>query len=262
MFRRLSTVLLCTLALVMPAGMAQAAPAKPVITTPRQMAEVVEGDVLHIRVRIPAAKSARKATLESFDKSTYSPFAGWEPVKSVAVRGRKKLTFKITAQHENTKRFRVRIETKAGRSKPSKPVAIKVWRWIPLREFSPYQQTSGTGTGEGSIAGRRYAAWGGFTYSSARSWESRYTPGRNCKMFRGLAGLADTSADGTSGAVTLSADEQPLWTSPVLTPGVAYPFEVALNLPYRMSLAAANTSAPELRAYPLIGNPELLCTGI
>src|SRR5690606_23555237 len=122
---------------------------------------------------------------------------------------------------------------KNGRSKSSKAVAVKVWRWIPLREFSSYQETSLTGTSEQSIAGRRMPAWGARYMVSGRSWESRYTSGRNCKAFRGIAGLGDASADGTTGTTSLFADDQALWMSPVLTPGAAHPFEVPMNRPYR-----------------------------
>lgn len=262
MFRRLFLILASVLALTVQATTAHAAPPRPVVTAPKSTSEVLEGDVVQVRARIVGAREAKKATLERLVVPAYFSSPTWESVKTVSVRGRGRISFRVTAQQENGEKFRVRVEMKNGRSKASKAIAVKVWRWIPLREFSPYQETSGTGTGEGSIAGRQYAAWGGYAWSSARSWEGRYTPGRNCRALRGVAGLADTSADATTGSVAVIADEQALWSSPVLTPGAAYPFEVPLNLPYRMALLATNTSAPDLKAFPLIGDPELLCSGM
>jgi hypothetical protein len=38
--------------------------------------------------------------------------------------------------------------------------------------------------------------------------------------------------------------------------------EVKLDMPYRLSITAAETSSSDLRVYPAIGTPELLCTGL
>ena len=105
-------------------------------------------------------------------------------------------------------------------------------------------------------------AWGAQYTIAASSWESRYTPGRNCKAFRGIAGLSDTSADGATGAVAVSADEQLLWSSTVLTPGATQAFEIAMDRPYRVALTATNTVAPDVKSFPLIGDPQLLCSGL
>jgi hypothetical protein len=227
--------------------------------------EVVEGDVIRVVAKVPAARTAKRVTLERLALPVYEGLGSptWEEVKSSAVRGRARIKFKSIAQQPNVEKLRVRVQYQdRRRAVVSKPVQIEVWSWVQLREFPAYQYTSGLRLGEASISGRTYEAWTPETWSSARSWESRHTPGRNCRAFRGTAGLIDASADGSSGTIQFFADEAPAWTSPALTPGVAVPFEVSLNLPYRFALLATNTSAATVKAFPAIGDSELLCTGL
>lgn len=221
--------------------------------------------MIRVVARVPAAHTAKRVTLERLEFPVYEGLGSptWEVVKSSAVGGRARIKFKSVAQQPNVEKFRVRVQYRdRRRAIVSKPVRIEVWSWVQLREFAAYQDTPGVRLGAAPIAGRMYEAWGPETYYPARSWESRHTPGRNCRAFRGVAGLNDASADGSTGSVQLFADETPVWTSPALTPGVAVPFEVSLNLPYRFALLATNTSAATVKAFPAIGDPELLCTGI
>lgn len=244
---------------------ATAATERPRVIVSGGASQVVEGDVIRVVARVPAAHTAKRVTLERLEMPVYEGLGSptWEVVKSSAVGGRARIKFKSVAQQPNVEKFRVRVQYRdRRRAIVSKPVRIEVWSWVQLREFPAYQYTSGLRFGEASISGRTYAAWTPEAWSSARSWESRHTPGRNCRAFRGVAGLNDASADGSTGSVQLFADETPVWTSPALTPGVAVPFEVSLNLPYRFALIATNTSAATLKAFPAIGDPELLCTGL
>ena len=244
---------------------ASAATDRPRVTVSGGASTVVEGDVIRVVAKVPAARTAKRVTLERLAMPVYEGLGSptWEIVKSSAVRGRARIKFKSIAQQPNLERLRVRVQYRDHRRAiVSKPVRIEVWSWVQLREFPAYQETLGAGTAELPIAGRTYTAWGAIYGSSLRSWESRYTPGRNCKVFRGVAGLVDTSADGSTGTIQLFADEAPAWTSPALTPGAAVPFEVSLNLPYRFALLATNTSAATVKAFPAIGDPELLCTGL
>ena len=238
---------------------------RPKVAVSKADREVVEGDVSRVVARIPAARTAKPVTLERLAMPLIDGIGSprWEAVKSIGVRGRSRITFRSTAQQRDFEKLRVRVQYKGSlRTKPSRPVKIQVWSWVPLREFPAYYATTGAVLGEAAIAGRTYHAWGAAYWSSAPSWESRHTPGRNCKALRGTAGLTDLSADGSTATIQLFADDEPVWTSPILTPGTARPFEVSLDLPYRVALLATNTSATGVRSYPAIGDPELLCTGL
>lgn len=265
MVAALASVMLALVSGSLVQSTASAATERPRVIVSGGASQVVEGDVIRVVARVPAAHTAKRVTLERLEMPAYEGIGSptWEVVKSSAVRDRPRIKFKSIAQQPNVEKLRVRVQYRdRRRARVSKPARIEVWSWVQLREFPAYQYTSGLRFGEASISGRAYEAWTPETWSSARSWESRHTPGRNCRAFRGTAGLIDVSADGSAGAIQLFADEAPVWTSPTLTPGVAVPFEVSLNLPYRFALLATNTSAATLKAFPAIGDPELLCTGL
>jgi hypothetical protein len=162
----------------------------------------------------------------------------------------------------NRERFRARVTYAVGKPAVSKPVRVIVWRWIPLSDYAPYYSTSGAQFGEATLNGRRYKAWGASAFSSARSWEARFTPGRHCKAFRGVLAVADISEDGSSGTIAFTADDVPVYSSPVLTPGMDVSVNVRLSAPYRFGIQAANTSAEGVKSWPVIGDPALLCTGV
>jgi hypothetical protein len=137
-----------------------------------------------------------------------------------------------------------------------------VWRWIPLSDYPPYYQTSSVGFGQVTINGTAYDGWGPRTYSHVGPWESKYTPGRNCKSFRGVIGLSDISDDGSSGVVKVTVEDAVVYQSPTLTPGMDVPLTLPIALPYRFGLQAFDTSTGVIESWPAIGDPALLCTGV
>lgn len=78
----------------------------------------------------------------------------------------------------------------------------------------------------------------------------------------GILGVDDQSDDGSSGAIAITADDVSIYESPALTPGMSVKIQVPLALPYRFGLRATDTSPDGVDAYPVIGDPALLCTGI
>lgn len=222
--------------------------------------EVVEGDRLVLTVNVPRAASAATVTVERYGLDGLNR-PEWQKVASRKATA--KAQFKVTVTDKNKATYRAVVKYR-GVAKPvvSKPVAIKVWRWVPLDDFSRYYTTGGTGFGTATLSGRTYNAWGTYTFARSGAHEDRFTPGRNCKAFKGLAGVTDLSDDASSGSVTVYADDAPVWQSPSLTPGMTVPFEVPLAVPYRLGIVAANTSAEGVKAYAAIGDPVLLCTNL
>lgn len=146
----------------------------------------------------------------------------------------------------------------------SRPTKLTVWRWIELEEFTPYFETSSIiGYGQDVMNGDAYASWGlPYTISTPRAWESRVTPGRNCTEFRAVLGLSDRSDDSSSGVISFTSDDATIYQSPPLSPGTTMSVALDLASPYRFGMAATNTSADNVRAYPLVGNGAFYCTGI
>lgn len=245
-----------------------ASAAKPALTASAK--DVEEGDRYTLTATIKSASTATQATLEKWRPSLYGWDApAWVSVKTVNVAKRGKVPFKVVATDENAERYRVAVTYK-NTTKPavSKPVAVTVWRWIPLSEYDPYYETGGAVFGTTTINGHAYSGWGAASYSHTGAWESRFTPGRHCKSFQAVLGLGDISADDSSGSITLTADDEPIYTSPALTPGMSVPVTLDLATPYRFGIQlfgttpGGTTGRDEVEAWPVLGEPAFLCTGV
>ncbi|NHC25079.1 hypothetical protein G6553_18080 [Nocardioides sp. IC4_145] len=222
--------------------------------------EVNEGDRYRLTATIKSPARAGNLTLQKLDVPLYYGEPSWEDVKTVGVRGRRQITFKAIATALNVERYRAVVSYKEAKTVKSRPSSTKVWRWTPLREYTPYYETSGLLFSNFTINGFRYSGWG--PYTRAAAWEARFTPGRHCKALRGILGLSDSSADGSSGVVSVTADDVPVFQSSSLAPGMDEPVMVPLPLPYRTGLQLVNTSPEGLNAWPAVGDPALLCSGV
>lgn len=221
--------------------------------------EVNEGDRLTVRVKVKSPKRARRVILQRWNVPLYYGSPTWKDVSSAKARGRRNVNFTRVTVGPDSERYRARVLYKKAKPARSAAKQVKVWRWISLRSFTAYYSTVGAAFTQQSLNGREYSTWGGW-FGAYRSWEAKFTPGRNCKGFRGIVALADHSDDGAVGAVVLSADDEVIYQSPVLTPGMQATMEVAMTTPYRIWLQALNTSDEGVRAYPNIGDPALLCS--
>lgn len=225
--------------------------------------QVEEGRRYRLTATIKSPARASRIRLLKWTPPWYVGDTGeWEPVRGARVRGRRLVTFTVVATGLNTERHRVSVAYRNGRTVQSKPVSVKVWRWIPLSDYDPYYETSGTSFGEAMINGHRYKAWGASAYSNAGAWEARFTPGRHCKAFRGVLGVADMSADGSSAEITFLADDQVVFGSAALVPGMAVRVQKAIALPYRFAIQLTDTSPEGAQSWPVIGDPAFLCTGV
>ena len=244
-----------------PVEVRPASPSIPKAVVKATNSAVAEGDRLTLRVRVPKAGRAKRVVLQERRIDVLGN-PQWDDVDSKRARARLKFRHTVTATNESAYRVAVTYE---GRVKPvlSRASRVTVWRWIPLREFAPYFETSGASYSQANLSGAAYATWGPYVWASSyRSWEARVTPGRNCTQFRAVLGLADTSDDGSTGTISFTADDALVYQSPTLTPGMTVPLALDLPTPYRFGMSAANTSADRVKAFPMVGNGEFYCTGI
>lgn len=241
------------------AGSARAAGVR--VVTSVNVAEVTVGDGAVVRVKVPQARKASRVTLQEFGVNKYGTPA-WVVVKTV--KAKKVNTFGVTVKAINTAKYRALVAYK-GVKKPVKSnvATVMVWRWVALGAFEAYADTGGTAFTNVDIAGQSYfPAWIGANGLGGGVWEEKFTLGRHCKAFKGVAGVSDDSDDGSSATVVITADDVPVYQSPVLTPGTAVPFEVPLAMPYRFAVKGTDTSAQYVDAFPAVGHPSLLCTGV
>lgn len=245
--------------LASPPGAAASTAAKPILTAPES---VVEGDRYEVTVKVPRAATAVRVRLQRWTKDVLGN-AAWVTVAVRKVRGKARQAFRAVAGEADSDRYRARVEYATGKPVMSTPDSVTVWHWTDLFEFERYYATAGIypfGTTV-SINGNAYR--GLMTYGSHTSHEVRFTTGRKCRAVRGVLGLSDGSADGSSASISLVADETTTpFTSGTLTPGMAQPFEMALDLPYRLAVRMQSSAPAGGRAYPAVGAPELLCTGL
>lgn len=231
------------------------------LTAPR---EVTEGDRFTIRIGLTRPTKVRRVHIQHRVTDIFRD-SSWQTVKKLRVQDRKKLTYRAVAGQTDRDRYRVVLQPKAGRSIASKAVSVKVWHWYPLSTFDSYYSTAGVmdySFTQFAMNGRTYVgSW--YSNGTYSSWESRYTLGRHCRTVRGVFGVTDSSADGSTATVQiLSEGEEAAYTSPTLVPGAVATKVIALASPYRISILGTNTSAGGLLAYPAAGDLQFLCSGL
>lgn len=224
---------------------------------------VTEGARIAVRVRVAHPRRATTVRLQEWQQDIYGA-SSWVTVRSRPVKGTSRHVFKVVATAKNFEKYRSQVSYRGGGTAASRARRVTVWRWISLMAYQPYYQTNGvilTPYLSFSINGNEYLGWR--ADGSASSWESRYTPGRHCKAFRGVLGVTDSSADGSTATIRFGTPaHSAIYTSPTLSPGMQTKINIALNRPYRFLIHADNTSPSGTGVYPAIGDPALLCTGV
>lgn len=226
--------------------------------------EVTEGDRYRIRIKVKTPSRFRRADVQQRVTNIFGD-ASWASVKKLRIGNRRTFTYRAVASDTDRETYRVVLKPITGRPIRSKPITVNVWHWYPLTAFDSYYATEGVADYAGnqfSMSGRSYiGSW--YTYGTARSWESRYTLGRNCRAMSGTFGVTDKSADGSSATLQVLAEgTTPVYTSPALAPGLVDTQTLPLGTPYRIGIIGTNTSAEKVLAYPGVGDLRFLCTGL
>ena len=242
-------------------------PHRPSLTA--STTQVEEGNRVLLSAAVNAPRRAARISLQKWNVPLYYGDPSWQTVTTARVNGRRNIRFSRTVAGPNSERYRVAVTYKRIK-KPvnSTPVLVTVWRWIPLSAYQPYYETGGAYFGTTTINGRAYTGWGPATFSHVGSWGSRFTPGRHCNAFKAVLGVADISSDGSSGRIAFTADDKPIYISPVLTPGMSAYVKVPLANPYRFGIQVTDTtpggttSRDAVESWPVLGEPAFLCTGV
>jgi hypothetical protein len=221
--------------------------------------DVTQGDKYDVVVRVGSPRLAK--TLQIQMRTTdYFGTQEWTQVKTVRIAGKAKHAVTLVATGVGKQRFRALAAYREGKPQSSPAFGMTVWQWTDLHAIPSYYETGGIYPeyGQFGMNGDQYRGW--FTYVDYGMWESRYTPGRNCKAFRGVFGVTDDSSDGSSAEFTLLAEEgDVVYQSPSLVPGAVETVQFDVARPYRFAIQARDTSPEGAVSYPAIGNPEFLC---
>lgn len=233
------------------------------VTVVQRPKQATEGQRAGITVKVASPAQAKIVRIETRSEDIFGN-PEWTTLKRALVRGRPKVRLPVTVTGVNTQVFRAVAIYKDRKTVASMPFTVIVWRWIDLHNFDSYYSTPGVYDSQYlafPMNGHQYVGWQ--TYGDYGSWETRYTLGRHCRRMQGTFGVHDESPDGSSAVITLLADDQPLFESTTLTPGSVQVVSRTMPLAYRIAIFAQSTSEePDSPAYPAIGAPQFLCTGL
>lgn len=238
---------------------------KPAVVAPN---DVVEGDAYGVRVKVPRSGAATKVELQRRGEDIWGGTT-WTKVRAWKVRnGKGTRTVSLTADEEASSTLRAIVRYR-DRKKPvaSSSSTVRYWHWYALDRFQAYARV-GYVADHGYLSyGMNGALWKG--WNSSGGGESRYTLGRNCSRFKGHVGLGDDSADTASGVISFELIDSAnsttsIYTSPTLTPGMAVPVDLALDLPYRFGIKGTSTTAAGPDGRPprttlVVGGASFLC---
>lgn len=247
---------------VVSTGAVASSAALPVVEVVKKPQSVTLGARFAVTVKVGAARQAGRLRIQTQTEDVFGN-KQWTTVKVRRVNAQARHKVQLMATEPNVQRYRSTVRYRDGKTVASKAFAVTVWQWVDLSRFDAYYATAGISGHQYSqfpMNGDQYIGW--FTYLDKGMWEARYTTGRNCKAFRGTFGVTDHSADGSSGRFTLLADDVAVYDSPTLVPGVVEEARVNLAKPYRFSIQARDSSPEGVLAWPAIGGPQFLCTGL
>ncbi|MBC2933063.1 hypothetical protein [Nocardioides sp. zg-1228] len=234
---------------------AQAAPAAAYKVTAKANIEVAvaKEDTVKVRGRVTPKAAGQKVVLQQRvgKKKT------WKVTGNVKVKNNGTYLLKDTPSTPGPREYRVLKPASNGIAKGfSKPVAVEVYKWEKLayRTSGPRVNLDATGV----LIGADYFGQSLATTTSGEPASVEYTLGRKCTALRATYALTDSSATGSSGAVTVSADGAVLATHPLAVGTVVADEVLDLSGVFRLKIDLSTTATPV--AVAAVATPEVLCT--
>ena len=182
----------------------------------------------------------------------------WKTIGHALLSSTSKFKFKDKVGSVRERKYRVvkpAGPNRAAGHSPSLKVTVFGWRDLTSLEPATYA----------NLAETTYVDIGGVHYpSSLRSYyfgpqspnvSIEYNLNRDCKSFRGTAGLDDHSPTASSALVGLATDGTPRWSG---TFGLAQSAPVAFDVThvFRLTVGAVNSGG----AIGAVGTPQVLCS--
>jgi len=234
---------------------AQAAPAKAYKVTAKANIEVAvaKEDTVKVRGRVTPRAAGQKVVLQQRvgNKKT------WKVTGNARVKGNGTYLLKDKPSTPGSREYRVLKPASSGIAKGfSKPVAVEVYKWEKLayRTSGPRVNLDSTGV----LIGADYYGQSLATTTSGEPSSVEYTLGRKCSALRATYALTDSSATGSSGAVTVTADGAVLATHPLAVGTVVADEVLDLSGVFRLKIDLSTTATPA--AVAAVATPEVLCT--
>lgn len=233
----------------------QAAPERAYQVTAKANLDVAvaKEDTVKVRGRVTPRAAGEKVVLQQRVGNKVK----WTVTGNAKIRRNGTYVLKDKPSTPGAREYRVLKPGSRGITKGySKPVSVQVYRWEklinrasgPSVNLAPAHVVIGTEDYPQSLA----------TTTSGTPSSIEYTLGRKCTDLRATYALTDSSATGSSGAVTVTADGVVL-ASHSLAVGTIVADEVLdVTDVFRLKLDLSTTATPA--AVAAVGTPEVLCT--
>ena len=242
------------LALAMPTqAVAAKAPAYTVTAKANIDTAVAKEDTVKVRGRVTPKAAGEKVVLQQRvgNKKT------WKATGSAKIRRNGTYVLKDTPSTQGPREYRVLKPASDGIRKGfSEALAVEVYKWEKLiyRLSGPRVNVEPTGV----LIGTDYFGQSLATTNSGTPSSVEYTLGRECTDLRATYALTDSSATGSSGAVTVTADGAVLASHPLAVGTVIEDEVIDVSNVFRLKLDLSTSATPV--AIAAVATPEVLCT--
>ncbi|MCP3422714.1 hypothetical protein [Nocardioides pinisoli] len=235
----------------------QAAPAKArtyKVTAKANMdVAIAKEDVIKVRGRVKPKAAGQKVFLEQRVGNKKK----WVRTGNAKVKGNGTYVLKDKPTTPGAREYRVLKPGKGGIKKGySKSVQVQVYRWEKLinRPSGPSVNLEPAGV----LIGAEYYGQSLATTVSGTPSSIEYTLGRKCTDLRATYALTDSSATGSSGAATVTADGAVLAVHSLAVGTVVADEVLDVSDVFRLKFDLSTTATPA--AVAAVATPEVLCT--
>jgi hypothetical protein len=250
-----ATVALTAGSLALTAAPTQAAPARAYKVTAKANIEVAvaKEDTVKVRGRVTPKAAGEKVILQQRVGNKKK----WNVTGDAKIRANGTYVLKDKPSTPGSREYRVLKPGSRGITKGySNPVQVQVYRWEKLinRASGPSVNLGPAGV----MIGAEYYGQSLATATSGTPSSIEYTLGRKCTDLRATYALTDSSATGSSGAVTVSADGAVLAAHPLAVGTIVADEVLDVTDVFRLKLDLSTTATPA--AVAAVATPEVLCT--
>jgi len=181
----------------------------------------------------------------------------WKTIDTGTLNNRGKVTFKDKISSVRTRKYRVlkpgdaRIGTGHGDTEK-----VVVFGWRDLISLKAATASSFGSTSSASMNGVAYPnSLRTFTFTSPANASIEFNLNRDCKAFRGTAGLEDGSTSNGTGSVTMATDGTQRYTG-AFTLAQSAPVAFDVTKVFRLSITATAADG----GIAAVGTPQVLCS--
>lgn len=248
-----ATLAASTLALATPTYAAPAnADAWSVTAKINKTVAIGKEDTLKVRGRVTPKAAGRKVVLQQRVGNKKK----WKATGSANIRRNGTYVLKDDPRTPGPREYRVVKPASDGvRKGVSKVLAVEVYAWQKLlsRSTGPRENLDPTGV----TIGADYYSYSLATVTAGTPASVEYTLGRKCTELRTTYALTDSSATGSSGQVTVTADGA-VRASHALAVGTVVDGSLDLTDVFRIKFDLTTSDTPAATA--AIAKPQVLCT--